>query len=155
VVAAVSIPAKKASPLFLILLALLLPLIAMLMRRRRYFASADFIYKVIAGGNLPYLESAARRLYVHPQVYESLKSRFDPDSSFVELMRPLKIDELVVASMQNNYGFNEEIASLFASADRGWVKPRLLIEESLGHAAAAKLNYESMDYDLFLEFYVS
>jgi hypothetical protein len=153
VAAAVSPNVKKALPIGLPLVALLALLAWRLLRRRRYFASMKFISEIVADRQLYTLKRVAKKVYVHPATYEKYKKYSEGDIGGEDVLRPLTTDELQVESYKVNENLGEEAALLFAGAGKGLVKPRILSNDARSHIVAQKLNLESMDYRLFLDYY--
>jgi sugar lactone lactonase YvrE len=153
VAAAVSPNVKKAMPVGLFLGALALLLAWRLLRRRRYFASMKFISEIVADRQLYALKRVAKKVYVHPATYEKYKKYSEGDVAGEDVLRPLTADELQVESYKVNENLGDEAALLFAGAGKGLVKPRMLSNDARSHIVAQKLNLESMDYRLFLDYY--
>ncbi|MBI4733978.1 MAG: 6-bladed beta-propeller, partial [Rubrobacteridae bacterium] len=153
--AAVSEPTKRALPYisFLFLLGLLLA--TMLMRRRRYYVSKEFLSKVIARQQLSSLARVKGKLFLHPDTYEKFKNYSEGDIVLGDIVRPISADNQIKESFLVNYKLDQEAASIFAAAEKGWVKPRILTEDDLSHKLAAKIGIETMDFQLFMEYYAN
>jgi DNA-binding beta-propeller fold protein YncE len=153
VAAAVTPAVKKNLPIGLLLAALIALLLWRLFRRRQYFASAKFISEIVADHQLYNLKKIAKRVYVHPATYERFKKYSEGDVEGEDVLRPLSVDEMQVESFKINENLDDESALLFAGAGKGWIKPRILTNDVQSHRVAHKLNLESMDYRLFINYF--
>ncbi|MFZ3062876.1 MAG: hypothetical protein WA148_03910, partial [Actinomycetota bacterium] len=85
--------------------------------------------------------------------YEALRGYKEFDLEIERLIKPIKVDQAQVKNFEKTNGVSEETAALFVGAQRGLIKPRLLSEGAEVHTTAQKLNVESMDHPLFVEYY--
>lgn len=153
IAAAVTKPVKQALPYALALSALAALLAWRQMRRRRYFASASFMNEIIADHQLFKLKQVTKRVYVAPSIYESLKNYSEGDITAQDVLRPITVDDAMVQNAKTTHKLDDEAAVLFAEAQKGWIKPRILSNDATGHLTALKLNMESMDYQLFTDYH--
>jgi DNA-binding beta-propeller fold protein YncE len=153
VAAAVSKQVQKALPIASIVLPLMILMFYLLMRRRRYYVSETFLNKIINNRQLANLAKVSGKFFVHPKVYERFKGYKENGLEVQDFVRPAKVDELSFKNMISVHHLSDEAAVLFAAAGKGLVKPRVLTEDAQSHAVAAQLNMETMDHELFKEFF--
>ena len=145
-------PAKKAIPLAGLLIPLGLLLGAIVGRRRRFFADRQFMSNIVRYNHLSDLQNNVKKVFVAPETYEYFKGYQEGDVKAADLMVRVNPDETAIKLNQKTHQLDEETAVIFAGAQRGITRPRILAETEAAHKAALELNMESMDHDLFAEF---
>jgi hypothetical protein len=108
---------------------------------------------VIDGNQLNKTKDKLKKVFVSPNTYEALKGYKEYDLEIERLIKPIKVEEAQVKNFQKTHEVSEETATLLVRAQRGLVKPRLFSETAEVHTTAQKLNVESMDHPLFMEYY--
>ncbi len=149
----VSVPVRRGIAAGALAIPPIMLLLWLFMRRRRIYACNEFMEQIIDNQQLIQLSNKVRKVFVAPETYESLKGYVEGDLEIADVMRPIKIDETSIKSMEENQGLNHELATIFARARKGWKKPRILSEQDDTHIVAQKLGIESMDHELFVEQY--
>lgn len=145
--------AAKTLPLAGLLIPLGLLTSMIIGRRRRFFADRRFMENVVQNNNLADLQKKAKKVFVTQVTYEHFKSYQEGDLKAADVLVPIKPDEVAVKAIMKAQQLDEETASLFAGAQRGLTRARILADTRQAHLAALDLNMESMDHDLFTEFY--
>ncbi len=144
-------PIKKAIPLAGLLIPFGLLLAAVFGRRRKFFADRQFMSNIVRYDHLADLKNNVKKVFVAPETFEYFKGYKEGDLSAADLMVQVKPDDSAIKFNQKTHKLDEETAVIFAGAQRGIVKPRILAETEAAHVAALELNMESMDHDLFVE----
>jgi hypothetical protein len=93
------------------------------------------------------------RIYVAQNVYDRYKNYREGDIVAGDVLHPISVEPEQIGAMTTTYGLDREAAALFAKASSGWIKPRIMAESAKAHETAGKLNMESMNHELFAEFY--
>jgi DNA-binding beta-propeller fold protein YncE len=146
-------PIKKAIPLSGLLIPPALLAFGLLNRRRRFFADRQFMNNIVQYNHLEELKSKAKKVYVSAEAYDQFKGYQEGSLKAADVMVPVKTDDEAVKAMKKAHDLDEDTASLFAGAKRGITKPRIMAETKEAHLAALDLRIESMDHELFTEFY--
>lgn len=144
---------SKAIPLAGLMVPFGLALLWSFGRRRRYFADRDFMNNIVSHNHLAQLKSKAKKVFVAPEVFETFKNYLEGDLKATDVLVALEPDEMSVKAAVLSHNLPKEVAVLFAGAQRGLVKPRILTEAKEAHLAALDKNIETMDHDLFTEYF--
>lgn len=146
-------PVKQALPLIPLVIPPALLIGALFTRRRRFFVDRAFLKNVIQQNHLQELKGKHGKIYVDQDVYDTFKDYREGDIVAGEMLHPIKVDQNLVSGAAKAHSLDAEEATIFAKATQGWVKPRILADSNDAHRVATKLNIESMDHDLFTDFY--
>ncbi len=99
---------------------LLLPLL-LLARRRRFFATADFIEVMIAAEDVNLMPGGRRRWIVTPEDYELFKDRSQGDINLGELLNPYEHSESDARALMDRFELDYPTAVRLAIAQRSKV----------------------------------
>lgn len=146
-------PAKKLIPLAGVLLPLFLLLAYLLGRRRRFFADKYFIANIVTHNHLTDLKKKTKKVFVSIATYELFKDYVEGDLKGSDVLVEIDPDPEAVKAIMKKYDLDEETAILFAGAQRGLKKPRILAETKDAHLTALDMKMESMDHKLFVDTY--
>lgn len=149
----VATPVAKAIPLAGTLVPFGLALTWLFSRRRRYFADREFMENIVYHNHLADLKKRTKRVFVAPEVFEAFKNYREGDMVGADVMSVIDADEPAVMAAVRSHKLDPEVGILFAGAQRGLVKPRILTEADDAHLAALDRNIETMDHDLFTEYF--
>lgn len=97
---------------------LLLLLLPLLFRRRRYFATHDFVETMFAADKIYTMPSRRRRWTVMPDDYEALKGLSQGDVNLGELLSAAEFSESDAHSLKERYELSDELAAKMATAQR-------------------------------------
>lgn len=143
----------KAIPLAGLLIPFGLMLTVLFGRRRRYFADRHFLDNVVEHNHLADLAKKTKKVFVAPDVFEAFKGYQEGELKAADVLTVIDPDDAAVNAASKTHNLAPEVATLFAGAQRGMVKPRILTEIKEAHLAALDRNIESMDHDLFTEYF--
>jgi DNA-binding beta-propeller fold protein YncE len=146
-------PVAKAVPLGGLLVPFGLALTWLFGRRRRYFADRGFMENITSHHHLADLKKKVGHVFVAAEVFEAFKNYREGDIVGGDVMSVIDPDEAAVKAAVMSHSLDPEVAVLFAGAQRGLVKPRILTEVDEAHLAALDKNIETMDHDLFTEYF--
>lgn len=146
-------PAAKVIPVAGVFMPIFLLGAFVIGRRRRFFADKYFIANIVANNQLIALKKRTKRIFVSAVTYESFKDYLEGDLKGSDVLVQIDPDPDAVKALMKSQDLDEETAILFAGAQRGLRKPRILAETKEAHLAALNLKMESMDHELFVDTY--
>ena len=130
---------------------LLLPLL-LLLRKRRYFATADFIKAMLAAEDAECMIQRRTRWEVTPEDYELLRGFVQGAANMEELLHPVEYSESDATALRERYELDEREAIIMSVAQRS----KLFCTESGEHRRVARvMEIPTMDHLEFIARYTA
>jgi hypothetical protein len=131
---------------YLVLLPLLL--IPLVRRRKKFYATADFVLAMLEAGTVHTMPHRRRRWYVSPEDHVVLSELSEGDIRLSELLEPMEYSESDARALQERLELDPELAGTLASAQRAKV---LCTEDAEVRRVARLLELEVVNSREFVE----